>query len=82
VPASTRATHGLRPEPVPGGLFVVGVHAGPFTGLDRTYAAVGTHVAEHDTALAEPIREVYLAGPPEVHDPEDYRTEICWPISA
>jgi DNA-binding transcriptional MerR regulator/effector-binding domain-containing protein len=82
VPPSTPATSGLAPQPVPGGLFVVGVHSGPFTDFDRTYAAVGSHVAEHDTALPDPIREIYLAGPPEIEDPDDFRTEVCWPISA
>ncbi len=82
VPASTSPTFGLAPQLVPGGRFVVGTHTGPFTELDRAYATVGSHVAEHDISLAEPIREVYLAGPPETHDPADFRTEVCWPISA
>ncbi|MBF6333380.1 MerR family transcriptional regulator [Nocardia transvalensis] len=59
--------------------FAVAVHTGPFVDFDRTYGALGSHVAEHDSALPEPIREIYLVGPPET-DESTYRTEICWPI--
>ncbi|MBF6136129.1 MerR family transcriptional regulator [Nocardia otitidiscaviarum] len=64
---------------LPARRFAIAVHHGPFDDFDRTYGALGSHVAEHDTALAEPIREVYLIGPGDAA-PADYRTEICWPI--
>ncbi|MFJ4656291.1 MerR family transcriptional regulator [Nocardia sp. NPDC088792] len=64
---------------LPARRFAIAVHAGPFTDFDRTYGALGSHVAEHDTALAEPIRERYLVGPGDA-EPADYRTEVCWPI--
>ena len=58
------------------------IHAGPFTDFDRTYAALGTHVAEHETTAPGPIREVYLIGPDHTDEPGDFRTEVCWPITA
>lgn len=61
--------------------FAVAVHAGPFTDCDLTYGLLGSHVAEHDTALADPIVEVYLVGPDQTDDPDQFRTEICWPIT-
>ncbi|WP_067701188.1 MerR family transcriptional regulator [Nocardia jejuensis] len=64
---------------LPARRFAVAVHTGPFTEFDRTYGALGSHVAEHDSALAEPIRELYLTGP-DTAEPADYVTEICWPI--
>ncbi|MFE5288215.1 MerR family transcriptional regulator [Nocardia sp. NPDC056611] len=64
---------------LPARRFAIAVHAGPFTEFDRTYGALGSHVAEHDTALAEPVRELYLVGPGDA-EPADYRTEVCWPI--
>ncbi|MFI6870785.1 MerR family transcriptional regulator [Nocardia sp. NPDC050406] len=64
---------------LPARRFAIAVHHGPFTDFDRTYGALGSHVAEYDTALAEPIRERYLVGPGEA-EPADYHTEICWPI--
>lgn len=73
-----------HPAPVlaelPGGRWAVGVHEGPFEDFDRSYGALGGHVAAHDVSLPEPVREIYLAGPDVTDDPAAYRTEICWPI--
>lgn len=60
--------------------FAVAIHAGPFADCDLTYGQLGSHVAEHDVGLAGPIVEVYLVGPDHTNDPNQYRTEICWPI--
>ncbi|MFI9505692.1 MerR family transcriptional regulator [Nocardia sp. NPDC052566] len=65
---------------MPGRRFAVAVHTGSFDDFDRTYGALGSHVAEHDTSLREPIREVYLVSPGETDDPTGYITEVCWPI--
>ncbi|RDI43900.1 DNA-binding transcriptional MerR regulator [Nocardia mexicana] len=65
---------------LPARRFAIAVHAGPLTDFDRTYGALGSHVAEHDTALDEPIREVYVVSPHDVDDPETFRTEVCWPV--
>ncbi|MEV6136574.1 MerR family transcriptional regulator [Nocardia sp. NPDC051990] len=65
---------------LPARRFAIAVHSGPFDDFDRTYGALGSHVAEHDTALAEPVRELYVLGPGEIDDPDAYRTEVCWPI--
>jgi len=66
---------------LPGGRFAVGLHAGPYTELDRTYAALGAHVAEHATVVPGPIREMYLIGPNHTDDPAAHRTQVCWPIA-
>jgi DNA-binding transcriptional MerR regulator/effector-binding domain-containing protein len=58
----------------------VAVHSGPFADCDLTYGWLGSHVAEHDTALADPIVEIYLVGPDHTSDPNQFQTEICWPI--
>lgn len=58
----------------------VGIHAGAFTDFDRTYGALGRHVAEHCGSSGRPIRELYVIGPERTDDPDQYRTEICWPI--
>ncbi|WP_433758213.1 MerR family transcriptional regulator [Nocardia sp. CA-135398] len=65
---------------LPARRFAIAVHCGPFDDFDRTYGALGSHVAEHDTSLAEPVRELYVLGPGEIDDPNAYRTEVCWPI--
>lgn len=67
---------------IPGGRYAVAVHAGPYRDLDRSYAALGAHVAGHAVLAEGPIRERYLIGPPDVVDEAEFRTEICWPIAA
>lgn len=73
---------GLTVTTLPARDFAVAVHDGPYSEIDRVYGALGTHVAEHDIAVAEPIRELYLIGPDRCPDPAGYRTELCWPIAA
>ena len=65
---------------LPASYFAVTVHDGPFTDFDRTYGALGSHVAEYCEVAAGPIRELYLVGPGDGVDETEFRTEICWPI--
>ncbi|MET8773468.1 MerR family transcriptional regulator [Nocardia sp. NPDC004654] len=71
---------GLVVVELPARRFAIAVHSGAFEDFDRTYGALGSHVAEHDTALTEPVRELYLVAPNDTDDPNEYRTEVCWPI--
>lgn len=66
---------------LPGGRFAVGLHAGAYAGMDRTYAALGAHVAEHAEVAPGPIRERYLVGPDRADTAAALRTEICWPVA-
>ena len=61
--------------------YAVAVHAGPFLDFDKTYAALGSHVAARETAATGPIREIYLVSPPDTTDEANFRTEVCWPIN-
>ena len=65
---------------MPARRFAITAHRGSFENFDRTYGALGSHVAEHDTVLTEPVREIYLISPDETDDPAEYVTELCWPI--
>jgi DNA-binding transcriptional MerR regulator/predicted transcriptional regulator YdeE len=78
--ASALAFSDVEQRDLPGGRFAVTVHAGPFDDFDRTYGALGSHVARDDTGLPDPIRELYVVGEDETDDPANYRTDICWPV--
>jgi DNA-binding transcriptional MerR regulator len=65
---------------IPAAELAVAVHCGPFGELDRTYAAVGTHVAERELGVDGPIREYYLVTASDTPDESLHRTEVCWPI--
>jgi len=71
---------GVELVDLPGGFFAIAVHSGPLTDFDRSYGALGSHVAEHCEVAPGPIRELYVVGPGDDPDPTTYRTEICWPI--
>jgi DNA-binding transcriptional MerR regulator/effector-binding domain-containing protein len=81
VPAAAVPAGDDRFATLPAARYAIAVHNGPFADCDITYGRLGLHVAEHDTALPDPIVEIYLVGPDEVPDPEEFRTEICWPIA-
>jgi len=55
----------------------VAVHDGPAQDVDRTYAALGTAVAERAIGVDGPIREYYPDG---FGAAVPHRTEICWPV--
>jgi effector-binding domain-containing protein/DNA-binding transcriptional MerR regulator len=65
---------------LPASYFAITRHDGPFRDFDRTYGALGSHVAEYCEVAPGPIRELYLVGPGDGVDETEFRTEICWPI--
>lgn len=74
------AVQGVELIDLPAGFFAVAVHAGPFTDFDRTYGALGSHVAEYCEVAPGPIRELYVVSPGDAPNPAEFRAEICWPI--
>jgi DNA-binding transcriptional MerR regulator len=70
----------VRLATLPAREMAVTVHHGPFADLDRTYAALGTHVAERALGIDGPIRENYLITSEHDPDPTAHLTEVCWPI--
>jgi DNA-binding transcriptional MerR regulator len=82
VPVDSASRPGGRVEPMrlPRVEYAVAVHAGSVDDIDRTYAALGTVVAERAIGVQGPIREDYLVGPLETADEALHRTEICWPV--
>ncbi len=55
-------------------------HQGSYEQLDRTYGALGTHVAEQAIGVEGPIREHYVVSPLDEADPDALGTEVCWPV--
>ncbi|WP_152365491.1 MerR family transcriptional regulator [Microlunatus speluncae] len=82
LPITGPAPAGLTELTLTGGRFAVTEHRGSFADIDRTYAALGSYVAEHERLAPGPVREIYLTGPGDVPDPADFLTRLCWPIAA
>ena len=82
VPCAARAPEvgRVRAGMVPAGDFAVITHPGDAADVDRSYAALATHVARHALAVEGPIREYYAVSRRDTDDPTRWRTEIAWPI--
>lgn len=69
---------GLRE--IPAAELAVAVHKGSLADLDRTYGALGAHVAEREIGVDGPIREQYLITAFDTDDESQHLTEVCWPV--
>ena len=69
-----------RPSIIPAAELAVAVHPGSFSETDRTYGALGLHVAERAIGVEGPIREHYLVSPRDTTEESEHRTEVCWPV--
>jgi DNA-binding transcriptional MerR regulator/effector-binding domain-containing protein len=63
------------------GRYAIAQYDGPHSEADRVYAALGTYAAKSGRDAAGPVREHYLTGPLDTPDQNEWRTEICWPLS-
>ncbi|MEM9456241.1 MAG: GyrI-like domain-containing protein [Myxococcota bacterium] len=60
----------------------VTIHTGSYDGLGDAYAAVEQYLRQVGRKPNGPVREVYLTDPGEVPNPEDWKTQIIWPVEA
>jgi DNA-binding transcriptional MerR regulator len=79
-PAPPPAVGRVHPATLPAVDLAVVVHPGDHDTIDVTYGELGQWVANHALAVAGPVRERYLHGPPDSDDPTTWRTEIGWPV--
>ncbi len=70
----------VRPLIVPPAELAIAVHEGAHGDVDRTYGALGTHVAEHAIGVEGPVREHYLTSRLDTPEESGWRTEVGWPI--
>jgi DNA-binding transcriptional MerR regulator len=65
---------------VPPAELAVTVHRGPLANVDLTYGELGAHVMRHEISVEGPLREYYAVGFLDTDDPDQWETEIGWPI--
>lgn len=80
VAGEVRPAGRARPVVVPPAELAIAVHQGAHDDVDRTYGALGTHVAEHEVGVDGPVREYYLVDGFNTPDASLWCTEIAWPI--
>jgi DNA-binding transcriptional MerR regulator/effector-binding domain-containing protein len=71
---------GIAVSELPATDVAVIAHHGDYDDLEDTYRDLGSWVASHGEPAELPVRELYLLGPGDTDDPNEYRTEICWPL--
>jgi DNA-binding transcriptional MerR regulator len=79
LPAAVRST-GVAVDELPATDVAVIDHRGDYDDLEDTYRDLGSWVASHGEPADLAVRELYLIGPGDADEPNDYRTEICWPL--
>lgn len=70
----------IHASELPAGKEAHTLHVGPYDQVVTAYKALEQWLDEHGQEPAGPPREHYLNGPDEVSGPEEYQTEVVWPI--
>lgn len=65
---------------LPAGEVAVTIHVGPYDGLGDAHAAVQKFLDDNDMTPGGAPWEIYLTDPGEVPNPEEWKTEVVWPI--
>jgi AraC family transcriptional regulator len=67
-------------DTLPGGPAAVTTHSGPYDQLQAAYAALEEWIAANGFRAAGAPWEAYLNDPADHPNPQDWKTEVCWPI--
>jgi AraC family transcriptional regulator len=67
-------------QTLPGGPAAVTIHSGPYDGLQAAYAALEEWIAANGFHQTGAPWEAYLNDPADHPNPQDWKTEICWPV--
>ena len=71
----------IRADTLPGGLTAVTIHSGPYEKLPDAVTALGQWIAAQGLTPAGGPWESYITDPGEHPDPQDWKTEVFWPVS-
>jgi DNA-binding transcriptional MerR regulator len=80
IDGKARAVGRVEPLVVPAAELAVVTHRGALSDVDLTYGQLGAYVTRHELSVEGPLREFYLRDPHDVRDPDEWLTEIGWPI--
>ena len=67
-------------DTLPGGPAAVTIHSGPYDQLQAAYAALEEWIAANGFHAAGAPWEAYLNDPADHSNPQDWKTEVCWPV--
>jgi DNA-binding transcriptional MerR regulator len=78
--SKVRAIGRVTPLLTPPAELAIMLHRGPLEGADLTYGKLAAHAMKHEISIDGPLREYYLLGFLDTEDPDQWETEIGWPI--
>ena len=78
--AASKGEGDVLAEILPGGLAAVTIHSGPYEKLQAAYAALEEWIAANGFHPAGAPWEAYLNDPADHPNPQDWKTEVCWPL--
>lgn len=70
----------VKPSQLPGGPAAMAVHAGPYEGLRATYDAISSWMERAGRQAGGPPWEIYLTDPSVEPDPNNWLTQVIWPL--
>jgi AraC family transcriptional regulator len=79
--AAAEAADGFEVAELPAGEAAVAIHTGPYDSLGEAHAALEQFLDAHGLTPAGPVRETYLTDPGETPDPNEWKTQLAWPIA-
>ena len=65
---------------LPGGTAMQTLYRGPWDDLWQAYASMLAQIARAGQVICGPIREAYLVDERDTADPQEYVTQITWPV--
>ena len=71
----------VRIDTLPGGFAAATLHRGPYDRLGEAYAALEKWIEAEGLTANGPPWEVYITDPTEVENPEDWETQVYWPVA-
>jgi AraC family transcriptional regulator len=82
-PASTGASGGseIVADCLPGGPVATVTHSGPYEKLSEAHAAIQQWIEAQGLLAAGAPWEIYTTDPADYPDPQDWKTDVFWPLA-
>jgi len=79
--AASEGEGDILAETLPSGTAAITTHSGPYDQLPAAYAALEEWMNANSFRSAGAPWEAYLNDPADHPNPEDWKTEVCWPLN-
>jgi effector-binding domain-containing protein/dienelactone hydrolase len=79
--SSAPAENDIRADTLPGGLVATTTHTGPYDKLGEAHATLQQWIETEGLSASGVPWEVYVTDPAQHPDPNDWKTDVFWPIA-